>query len=153
ARPYRFPDHCPVCRSLAVREEGEVARRCTGGLLCQAQLVERLKHFVSRGAMDIEGLGEKQTEAVWQDGLIKNAADFCRLTEKAMWTEAGEGWGKKSVDNLMGAIEKSKDVPLAKFIFALGIRHVGEITAKLLARQYGDYAGWIAAMVQLPKEN
>jgi len=151
SEPYHFPDHCPVCGSLAVREEGEVARRCTGGLACEAQLVERLRHFVSRGALDIEGLGEKQITAFWQDGLIKNAADIFALHAKADIIEKREGWGKKSVDNLMAAIEAAKDVPLAKCIFALGIRHVGEITAKLLAKQYGSFSAWLAAMRQLPE--
>jgi len=150
SNPYTFPDHCPVCGSLAVREEGEVARRCTGGLLCEAQLVERLKHFVSRHALDIEGLGEKQITAFWQDGLIKNAADIFHLPEKAALIEQREGWGQKSADNLMAAIETARDVALPKFIFALGIRHVGEITARLLARYYGSYNAWIAAMQQLP---
>lgn len=147
---YRFPDHCPVCGSIAVREEGEAARRCTGGLLCEAQLIERLKHFVSRAALNIDGLGEKQITAFWQDGLIKNACDIFRLPEKIHLIEQREGWGKKSVDNLVAAIENAKDVPLEKFIFALGIRHVGEITGKLLARYYGSYAAWIDAMQQLP---
>lgn len=141
---------CPICKSLAVREEGEVARRCTGGLLCDAQIVERLRHFVSRGAMDIEGLGEKQIEAFWRDGLIKTAVDIFHLPEKTDIIESREGWGKKSADNLMAAIEAAKDMQLEKFIFALGIRHVGEITAKLLARYYGSCSAWIAAMRQLP---
>ncbi|MDX2072855.1 MAG: helix-hairpin-helix domain-containing protein, partial [Alphaproteobacteria bacterium] len=148
--PYSFPTHCPVCGSLAVREEGEVARRCTGGLSCDAQIVERLRHFVSRGALDIEGLGEKQITAFWQDGLIKNAADIFTLHEKADIIEKREGWGKKSVENLLAAIEVAKNVPLAKCIFALGIRHVGDITAKLLAKQYGSFAAWLAAMKSLP---
>jgi DNA ligase (NAD+) len=151
AHKFKFPAHCPVCGSTAVREEGEVARRCTGGLMCEAQLVERLRHFVSRGAMDIEGLGEKQITAFFEDGLIKNAADIFRLSEKITLIETREGWGKKSVDNLMAAIEKARDVPLAKFIFALGIRHVGEITAKLLAQTYGSFAHWLKAMEALPK--
>src|SRR5690606_17873036 len=116
---YKFPDHCPVCGSIAVREEGEVARRCTGGLLCEAQLVERLRHFVSRGAMDIEGLGEKQIIAFWQDGLIKNAADIFRLHERYEAIARREGWGEKSAKNLMEAIEKARDVSLRKFIYAL----------------------------------
>jgi DNA ligase (NAD+) len=151
ARIFKFPDHCPVCGSLAVREESEVARRCTGGLMCEAQLTQRLMHFVSRGAMDIEGLGEKQIIAFYEDGLIKNAADIFRLHEKSAQIEAREGWGKKSLDNLMAAIEKSRDVPLAKFIYGLGIRHVGEITAKLLAQTYGSFKSWLAAMEKLPK--
>jgi DNA ligase (NAD+) len=146
---YKFPDHCPVCGSLAVREEGEVAKRCTGGLLCEAQLVERLRHFVSRGAMDIDGMGEKQITAFWQDGLIKNAADIFHLRDKADVISQREGWGQKSVDNLMAAIETACDVKLEKFIFALGIRHVGDITAKVLARNYSSYKAWIAAMEHL----
>ena len=149
--PYQFPDHCPVCGSLAVREEGEVAKRCTGGLLCEAQLVERLRHFVSRNAMDIEGLGEKQMEAFWRDGLIKTVADIYDLPNKIADIEKREGWGKKSVDNLLAAIETSKTAPLEKFIFALGIRHVGEITAKLLARYYSTCAAWLTAMESLPE--
>jgi DNA ligase (NAD+) len=148
---YIFPDRCPVCGSLAVREESEVARRCTGGLSCEAQLVERLRHFVSRGALDIEGLGEKQITAFWHDGLIKNAADIFTLHQKIDIIEKREGWGKKSADNLVVAIEAAKTVPLAKFIFALGIRHVGEITAKLLAKQYGSFAAWFAVMRLLPE--
>ncbi|MFW0777415.1 MAG: NAD-dependent DNA ligase LigA [Rickettsiales bacterium] len=150
APAYQFPDHCPVCGSLAVREEGEAATRCTGGLMCEAQLVERLRHFVSRGAMDIEGLGEKQIEAFWRDKIIENVVDIFRLQDKAEEIEKREGWGKKSVDNLLEGVEKSRDVALAKFIFALGIRHVGEINGKLLARTYGSFAEWFAAMKQLP---
>src|SRR5690606_3056627 len=114
-------------------------------------LTERLKHFVSRGAMDIDGLGEKQIDAFWHDGLIANAVDIFSLPQKADIIAVREGWGAKSVENLMAAIETSRDVQLEKFIFALGIRHVGDITAKLLARHYGSYAAWIAAMEQLPQ--
>ncbi len=149
--PYKFPDHCPVCGSIAVREEGEVAKRCTGGLQCEAQLVERLRHFVLRDAMDIEGLGEKQMEAFWRDGLIKTVADIYALPERVDEIEKREGWGRKSVDNLLAAIEASKNAPLEKFIFALGIRHVGEITGKLLARHYGSCNAWLAAMRILPE--
>ncbi|MGE0754509.1 MAG: NAD-dependent DNA ligase LigA [Alphaproteobacteria bacterium] len=150
SKPYQFPDHCPVCGSLAVREEGEAARRCTGGLMCEAQLTERLKHFVSRGALDIDGLGEKQITAFWQDGLVKDPADIFHLKDKADEIKQREGWGDKSVDNLMAAIEKARVVPLAKFIYALGIRHIGDITAKLLARNYGSFTAWYDAMLQLP---
>lgn len=148
---YLFPTHCPVCGSTARREDGEAATRCTGGLACAAQLVERLRHFVSRGAFDIEGLGEKQITAFWQDGLIQNAADIFTLHEQYEAIAAREGWGKKSADNLMKAIEKAKTIPLAKCIFALGIRHVGDITAKLLAKHYGGFASWFAAMKALPE--
>jgi DNA ligase (NAD+) len=150
SRPYIFPEICPVCGSHAVREEGEVARRCTGGLICQAQLVERLRHFVSRGALDIEGLGEKQIQAFWNDGLIKNVTDIFALADKAEIIRKREGWGKKSLENLLNAIEKSRSVTLEKFIYALGIRHVGEVTAKLLAREYGSAENWFQAVKNLP---
>ncbi len=149
---YIFPEICPVCGSHAVREEGEAARRCTGGLLCEAQLVERIRHFVSRSAMDIEGLGEKQIQAFWNDGLIKNVTDIFTLKDKAQEIEKREGWGKKSLENLLSAIEKSRDVALEKFIFALGIRHIGEVTAKLLAREYGSAQNWFTAMKNSDQE-
>lgn len=144
--PYRFPNHCPVCNSLAVREEGEAVRRCTGGLVCEAQLVERLKHFVSRRAFDIDGLGEKQITAFWKDGLIHAPADIFRLHEKRAFIAQREGWGEKSVENLMQAIEAVRHISLARFIYALGVRHVGEGNARLLARYYGTYAKWTQAM-------
>lgn len=150
---YIFPDVCPICGSHAVREEGEAARRCTGGLLCKAQLVERIRHFVSRGALDIEGLGEKQIQAFWNDGLIKNVVDIFTLADKSDEIAKREGWGKKSLDNLLAAIEKSRNVALEKLIFALGIRHVGEVTAKLLAREYGSAKNWFAAMKNTPLPN
>ncbi len=149
---YVFPDTCPVCKSHAVREEGEVARRCTGGLLCEAQLVERIRHFVARGALDIEGLGEKQITSFWNDGLIKNVTDIFNLADKAEIIAKREGWGKKSLENLLAAIEKSRDVNLEKFIYALGIRHVGEVTAKLLAREYGSADNWLVTMKKLASD-
>ncbi len=149
---YKFPEVCPICGSHAVREEGEVARRCTGGLMCEAQLVERIRHFVSRGALDIEGLGEKQIQAFWNDGLIKNVNDIFDLANKADIISAREGWGKKSLKNLIAAIEKSRDVTLEKFIYALGIRHVGEVTAKLLAREYSSAENWFFEMKQLASD-
>ncbi len=145
---YVFPDHCPICGSLAVREEGEAARRCTGGLVCEAQILERLKHFVSRNAMDIEGLGEKQIEAFWRDGLIHGPADIFRLPEKAEAIAERDGWGEKSVMNLLEAIEAARHAPLPRFIFALGIRHIGEVTARLLSRHYGSLTAWAQAMRQ-----
>lgn len=148
--PYIFPEICPVCSSHTVRDEGEAARRCAGGLSCNAQLVERLRHFVARGALDIEGLGEKQIQAFWNDGLIHNVADIFSLKEKADDIEKREGWGKKSLDNLLSAIEKAKRVPLEKFIYALGIRHVGEVTAKLLARHFITAENWVREMKNLP---
>lgn len=144
AEPYKFPETCPVCGSHAVREEGEVARRCTGGLICPAQAVERIRHFVSRGAFDIEGLGEKQIQAFWDDGLIKTPADIFALDYERIARR--EGWGGKSVANLRQAVDKARHVPLHRFIFALGIRHIGDITAKMLARHYGSFERFTEAM-------
>lgn len=150
--PFMFPATCPVCDAQAVREEGEVARRCTGGLTCPAQAVERLKHFVSRDAFDIEGLGAKQVEAFFHEELIKNPADIFTLeardAEGLTRLRHREGWGEKSAGNLFTSIEKAKTVTLARFIFALGIRHVGEETAKLLAKNFGSFAQWREAMLR-----
>ncbi|HVJ41343.1 MAG TPA: NAD-dependent DNA ligase LigA [Dongiaceae bacterium] len=146
-RPYKFPDICPVCGSHAIREEGEVARRCIGGLTCAAQAVERLKHFVSRGAFDIEGLGDKHIEAFHQDGLLKGPGDIFRLHHHRRALMEREGWGSTSVDNLLGAIESRRQIPLHRFIYALGIPQVGEVTAKLLAKHYLSLAAWRDAMI------
>lgn len=151
SKPFEFPNTCPVCGSHAVREEGEVARRCTGGLICKAQAVERLKHFVSRGAFDIEGLGEKQIQAFWDDGLIKTPADIFALDFERI--SKREGWGEKSITNLKAAIEKARHVPLHRFIIALGIRHVGDITAKMLARNYGSFSSFVNAMNALAPDS
>ncbi|MDX9860129.1 MAG: NAD-dependent DNA ligase LigA [Rhodospirillales bacterium] len=141
-----FPDHCPQCGSQAVREEGEAARRCTGGLICPAQAVERLKHFVSRDAFDIEGLGGRHIEAFWKDGLIKTPADIFRLTERGDEIARREGWGPQSLQNLVRAIDEKRTIPLERLIFALGIPQVGRATARLLARHYGTLDGWRSAM-------
>ncbi len=133
-----FPNVCPACGSYAAREEGEAVKRCTGGLICPAQIIERLRHFVSRDAFDIEGLGEKQIEAFYAEGWLKNPADIFKLHEHSTVIENKEGWGKKSLDNLMAAIEAKRSIPLDRFLFGLGIRHVGETTARLLARHYGS---------------
>ena len=133
-----FPKTCPVCGSHAEREEGEAVTRCTGGLICPAQIVERLRHFVSRDAFDIEGLGEKQIEAFYAEGWLHMPADIFKLPEHRVVISQKEGWGKKSVENLMAAIDARRSVPLDRFIYALGIRHVGETTARLLARHYGS---------------
>lgn len=139
-KKFKYPDTCPECGSFAIREEGEVAKRCTGGLICPAQAKERLKHFVSRLAFDIEGLGEKIIEELWDKGLIKSPADIFRL-EKFSRTlnpplEEWEGWGKKSVSKLFASIESRKTISLDRFIYALGIRQIGEATAKKLAVNY-----------------
>ena len=146
AAPFRFPGHCPECGSLAVREPGEAARRCTGGLICPAQAVERLKHFVSRNAFDIDGLGERHIVAFRRDGLLQGPADIFRLRDKAEVIRKREGWGDKSVANLLGAIEARRRIPLDRFIYALGIRQVGEATARLLARHYRSLNAWREGM-------
>jgi len=144
--PFDALHQCPECGSLAVREPGEVARRCTGGLICPAQAVERLRHFVSRNAFDIEGLGEKHIEAFWRDRLLTGPADIFRLHRKAAELKTRDGWGERSADNLLAAIEARRKVPLDRFVYALGIRQVGEATAKLLARHYRSLAAWRRAM-------
>jgi DNA ligase (NAD+) len=150
--PYIFPHTCPVCQSHAVREEGEVVRRCTGGLTCRAQAVERLKHFAARDALDIDGLGDKQIEAFFAEGLITTLADIFTLeardAEGLTRLRNREGWGEKSASNLFASIDRARNVPLAKLIYALGIRHVGEETAKLLARHYVTVEAWMTAMAQ-----
>ncbi|HSF95124.1 MAG TPA: NAD-dependent DNA ligase LigA [Thermohalobaculum sp.] len=149
---YVFPDHCPICGSPAVREEGEAVRRCTGGLTCPAQAVERLKHFVSRAAMDIDGLGTKQVEAFHNEGLIAEPADIFTLHEKRDRLERRDDKGRvtnrKSLDNLFAAIAERRRVDLARFIFALGIRHVGETTARMFARHYLTWDAFADAMTK-----
>jgi DNA ligase (NAD+) len=137
---------CPICQSLAVREEGEAAWRCTGGLICPAQIVERLRHFVSRDAFDIDGLGMKHITAFWEDQLIKTPADIFRL-DFAEIAER-EGWGEQSAGKLHDAIEAKRKIALDRFIYALGIPQVGQQTAKLLARHYLSFARWQEAMAQ-----
>ncbi|MFP4451717.1 MAG: NAD-dependent DNA ligase LigA, partial [Rhodosalinus sp.] len=198
ATPYEFPKTCPACGSDAIREEGDSVRRCTGGLICPAQAIEKLKHFVSRGAFDIEGLGAKQVEQFYLLSWIREPADIFTLRdrdaagEKALLEpdevldrlegeESGEararlaaalgletferdsvaerfaersrtplarhlGWGEKSAANLFEAIDERRSIPLERLIFALGIRHVGETAAQLLARHYGTWENFIAAM-------
>jgi DNA ligase (NAD+) len=144
--PYDFPEVCPICQSLAVREPGEAVRRCTGGLICPAQAVERLKHFVSRNAFDIDGLGEKHILAFWQDELIRTPGDIFRLHDKLDQLSGREGWGEKSIANLLAALESRRTIALERFIYALGIRQVGQATARLLAKHYGTLEAWRAAM-------
>jgi DNA ligase (NAD+) len=183
AKPYVFPDRCPACGSHAVREidektgKAEAARRCTGGLICPAQAVERLKHFVSRHAFDIEGLGATYLETLHEAGLLKDPADIFRLPKRVdevdrvlkdrraeqsrlraeaagKDADAAEKTAKKSkakdegklIQNLMAAIEARREIALDRFIFALGIRHVGETTARLLARNFGTLDELVASM-------
>jgi DNA ligase (NAD+) len=150
AVPFVFPTVCPVCGSHAEREEGEAVRRCTGGLICEAQRVERLRHFVSRDAFDIEGLGEKQIAAFWRDGRIDSPADIFRLAARDRTSpqplETAEGWGKTSAANLFAAIEARRSIGLDRFLNALGIRHVGQENARLLARHYLSAGALLEAM-------
>jgi DNA ligase (NAD+) len=139
---YVFPETCPECGSHAEQEDGEVATRCTGGLVCPAQRVEMLKHFVSRGAFDIEGLGAKHIETFSGEEIIKTPADIFRLRDMADEISARDGWGRQSADNLIAAIEDRRTIGLDRFIYALGIRQVGQATARLLAKQYGSLQGW-----------
>lgn len=145
--PYEFPKICPACGSKAVREinpatgREDVAMRCTGGLICPAQAVERLKHFVSRNAFDIEGLGAKQVEAFYLEGRVMRPGDIFTLQtrdkDSLKKLKDREGWGDTSIKNLFQAIDDKRSIGLDRFIFALGIRHIGETTARLLARTYG----------------
>lgn len=140
-----MPQTCPKCGSPAVREEGDAVRRCTGGLICPAQAVEKLKHFVSRAAFDIEGLGAKQIESFYDDERlpIKEPADIFTLRDRDAGTLTKlanrDGWGATSVRNVFQAIDNKREIEFSRLIFALGIRHVGEVTAQDLARHYGSW--------------
>lgn len=154
ALPYVFPNICPECGSEAVREVGDAVRRCTGGLICPAQAVEKLKHFVSRGAFDIEGLGAKQVETFYHDdqlSILEPADIFTLRTRDAdnlTKLKNRDGWGEKSAENLFDAIDERRQIPLNKVIFALGIRHVGESAASLLATHYGSWDALISGVDQ-----
>ena len=147
-QPYVPLTQCPACASLAVRPPGEVVRRCTGGLICPAQTVERIIHFCSRRAFDIEGMGEKTIVEFHRDGLVSGPADIFRLGAREADIAAREGWGALSARNLIAAIEARRTVPLARFIFALGIRRIGETNSKLLARHYESFENWRAQMIE-----
>jgi DNA ligase (NAD+) len=134
---YTFPDHCPVCESEAVAEEGEVDVRCTGGLICPAQRIERLKHFVSRSALDIEGLGEKSIQEFFDLGWLEHGPpDIFRLHRHRTELLGREGWKEKSVDNLLAAIEAKRKPDAARLLFGLGIRHIGAVTARDLLKRF-----------------
>ena len=158
AKRFVFPEICPACGSHAAREinpntgKVDAVRRCTGGLICPAQRVERLKHFVSRNAFDIEGLGEKHIKAFYDDGLIQSPPDIFTLQARDKRASAKlaerESWGETSAGKLFAAIEARRKVRLDRFIYALGIRHVGETTARLLARNYGSAERFLEAMKQ-----
>jgi DNA ligase (NAD+) len=162
AKRFSFPTVCPACGSHAVREvnpttgKEDAVRRCTGGLICPAQRVERLKHFVSRNAFDIEGLGEKHIKTFYDDGLIQSPQDIFTLAARdrrsATRLEAREGWGETSAAKLFAAIEARRKVKLDRFIYALGIPHVGEITARLLSRAYGSIETFRDAMLAAARD-
>lgn len=161
---FKFPEICPECGAHAIREEDEAVRRCTGGLTCPAQAIERLKHFVSREAFDIEGLGSKIIEQFYNEGILRSPVDiftleerngspvrgddlFAALVQNGLHLERRDGWGKKSVENLFNAIRERTTISLPRFIYALGIRQVGTATARLIAKNYGSFGIFMQDMV------
>jgi len=150
AVPFIFPHRCPECGSDAVREEGDAVRRCTGGMVCPAQIAEKLKHFVSRKAFDIDGLGAKQVEQFHRDGWINEPTDIFTLKERfatgLQQLKNRDGWGEISAGSLFDAIDEKRRIPLGRLIFALGIRHVGEAGSNMLAQHYGRWETFEAAM-------
>jgi DNA ligase (NAD+) len=150
---FEFPTHCPCPLKTEVKaEEGGVVRRCTGGLECPFQQVERLRYFVSRNCFDIDGLGGTHIENFFNDGLLKVPGDIFRLPSKVAEIKKREGWGDLSVNNLIKAIEDRKTISLDRFINALGIPLIGEATAKIMAQEYGDVDDWLAEMLKAAKE-
>ncbi|MEC3860212.1 NAD-dependent DNA ligase LigA [Mesobacterium sp. TK19101] len=152
AQPFAFPSVCPECGSEAVREDGDAVRRCSGGLICPAQAVEKLKHFVSRAAFDIEGLGAKQVEQFYADEVlpIREPADIFTLRDRDAANlsklKNRDGWGEKSANNLFAAIDDRRRIDLNRIIFSLGIRHAGEVVAMDLARHYGTWEALTTAL-------
>jgi DNA ligase (NAD+) len=146
AVPFKFPVQCPVCNAIVVQEDGYAARHCSAGLVCPAQQQERLRHFVSRDAFNIEGLGEQRVEEFLKAGLIHTPADIFTLAQHRATILSFEGWKEKSVGNLLDAIEARREIPLSKLIFALGIPQIGEVTAKQLAAHYHSFNAWFTAM-------
>jgi DNA ligase (NAD+) len=159
-KPYKFAEECPVCNSTTVREQFESVRYCTGGLYCSAQSLERLKHFVSRNAFDIEGMGKKNIEMFYNEGLVKDPTDIFKLEEKLtkrdfdfnstetiVPLEEREGWGVKSANNIFRAIRDRKKIPFDRFLYAIGIKYVGERTAKIIARNYLSFKEFIQSAI------
>ncbi|MGB4100489.1 MAG: NAD-dependent DNA ligase LigA [Alphaproteobacteria bacterium] len=149
--PYAFPTRCPVCNSKVIQKEDYAARHCSGGMFCPAQQQEKLRHFVSRDAFNIEGLGEQRIEAFIQAELIHTPVDIFKLKDHREKILSFEGWKDKSVGNLLAAIEARRVIPLAKLIFALGIPQIGEVTAKQLAACYRSFDSWFEAMLAVAK--
>ena len=153
ARKYKFPERCPCPLKTEVKsEEGGVVRRCSGGLECPFQQVERLRYFVSRNCFDIEGLGGTHIENFFNDGLLKVPGDIFRLKNREAEIRKREGWGDLSVRNLLAAIEARRTIALDRFINAIGIPLIGEATAKILAQEYGDADAWLSEMLKAAKE-
>ena len=150
--PYEFPTICPVCQSKAIRPEGEVVRRCTGGFACDAQSVEQLKHFVSRNAFDIDGLGAKQIELFFELGWVKSPADIFKLTARETEIAELERMGEKSAANLVMAIDERRTIELERLIYGLGIRQIGQATAKLLAQHYETMPALMQASTEAQDE-
>lgn len=147
SEPYQFPTHCPVCGAHAEKPVNEVVRRCTGGLTCNAQIEERLIHFCSKDAFDIEGMGNKTVSEFFQEGLIHQPADIFHLQNHQDKILHAEGWAELSLKNLLAAIENKKTISLDRFIYALGIRRIGIATAKVLAKHYTSYTNWVEQML------
>lgn len=164
SKEFEFPTVCPQCGAHAIREEDEAVRRCTGGLTCPAQAIERMKHFVSREAFDIEGLGGKIIEDFYHDNILRNPVDIFTLQQRnyggddlfsrndGLKLEQREGWGQKSVDNLFNAINQRRSISLPRFIYALGIRQVGTATARLIAQNFGSWQSFAQEMEAGEKE-
>lgn len=157
ATPFIFPKVCPACGAEVTKAEDDVVLRCVAGLSCEAQLKETLKHFVSKDAFDIVGLGKRQIENFFSDGRVKSFADIFRL-QKSEETSPNPlrkkiGWGEKSVENLFTAIESKRQIQLEKFIYAIGIRHVGETTAKVLAQHFVSNRNFLDVMLSLSKHD
>ena len=155
--PFSFPKNCSVCGNEVVKVEDDVVLRCTGGLSCEAQLKETLKHFVSKNAFDITGLGKKQIENLFIEGRIKSFADIFRLEENEKTSDnplrGKAGWGDKSIENLFFAINQKRQIALEKFIYAIGIRHVGETTAKILAQHFISSENFLNIMLSASKHS
>ncbi|MDX1949915.1 MAG: NAD-dependent DNA ligase LigA [Rickettsiales bacterium] len=148
---FEFPSHCPVCNSVAIRENDDAVTRCTGGISCEAQAVEYLKYFVARDAFDIEGLGKRQIEEFYQKDFIKTPADIFTLEERnnILQIENIEGYGKISVQKLFNAIKNRRKIELARFIYSLGIRHIGQENAKLLAKNYISFQEFYRKIINI----
>jgi len=152
ARPFVMPHRCPDCGAEAMRKPGESVWHCMNGLLCPTQAVQRLVHFCSRDAFDIEGMGEKRVEEFWQEGLVRSPVDIFKLHRHKAKLAEREGWGERSVEKLLAAIEVRRNISFARFIYALGIPQVGQATAGWIARHYRDLDHWRAQMKAAVKE-